>query len=195
MALVGLGHISKKHLQAIHTLKDKIELVAVCENNKEILEQTNLPKEVKVYSNFSKMINNHVIDVISLCTPSGLHPQQTIDAAKKNINVVTEKPMAISYSDAKKMIDACKNNNVKLFVVKQNRFNPAIQLLKQSIARKRFGNIILASLNVFWTRPQSYYDSADWRGTRKYDGGALINQASHYVDLLQWLIGPVDSIQ
>tara|TARA_B100001750_G_scaffold118104_2_gene93691 strand:+ start:6119 stop:7174 length:1056 start_codon:yes stop_codon:yes gene_type:complete len=195
VALVGVGHISKKHLNAINTLNDKMELVAVCESNKEILAQIELPKGTYLYSDFSEMINNCDIDVVSLCTPSGLHPEQTIEAAKKKINVITEKPMATTYPDAKKMINACKKNNVKLFVVKQNRFNPAVQLLKQSIAAQRFGNIILASLNVFWTRPQTYYDSADWRGTRRFDGGALMNQASHYVDLLKWLIGPVDSIQ
>ncbi len=195
IALVGAGHISKKHISAINTLESKLDHVAICENNLEISSQLSLSKDVALFHDYTEMINNCDIDIVSLCTPSGLHPEQTVQAANKKINVITEKPMAINLKDAKKMIQACENNNVKLFIVKQNRFNPAIQLLKKSVDLKRFGNIILSSLNVFWTRPQEYYDSADWRGTRKFDGGALMNQASHYVDLLRWLIGPVDSIQ
>mgnify|MGYP001217742595 CR=1 FL=1 len=194
IALVGAGHISKKHISAINTLESKLDHVAICENNLEISSQLSLSKDVALFHDYTEMINNCDIDIVSLCTPSGLHPEQTVQAANKKINVITEKPMAINLKDAKKMIQACENNNVKLFIVKQNRFNPAIQLLKKSVDLKRFGNIILSSLNVFWTRPQEYYDSADWRGTRKFDGGALMNQASHYVDLLEWMIGPVESI-
>ena len=102
--------------------------------------------------------------------------------------------MATRWSDGIKMVNACDKAKVKLFVVKQNRYQPALQLLKEAIKKQRFGRIYLANLNVFWTRPQTYYDQAKWRGTWEFDGGAFMNQASHYVDLLDWLIGPVQSV-
>jgi UDP-N-acetyl-2-amino-2-deoxyglucuronate dehydrogenase len=107
---------------------------------------------------------------------------------------MTEKPMATRWKDGLAMVNACDQNNVKLFVVKQNRQNATLQLLKKTVESGRFGRIFSVAVNVFWTRPQEYYDSADWRGTWEFDGGAFMNQASHYIDLLDWLIGPVDSV-
>jgi UDP-N-acetyl-2-amino-2-deoxyglucuronate dehydrogenase len=103
--------------------------------------------------------------------------------------------MATRWADGKRMVEACDAANVRLFVVKQNRRNATLQLLKRALEQRRFGRIYMVALNVFWSRPQSYYDSARWRGTWEFDGGALMNQASHYVDLLDWLIGPVESVQ
>ena len=103
--------------------------------------------------------------------------------------------MATRWSDGLRMVRACDNAGVRLFVVKQNRNNSTLKLLKRAISEKRFGKIYMVNLNVFWTRPQEYYDSAKWRGTWELDGGAFMNQASHYVDLIEWLIGPVDSVQ
>jgi len=141
------------------------------------------------------MLKNEAVDVISICTPSGLHPEQTIMAAKHGVHVMTEKPMATRWQDGLNMVRACDNAGVRLFVVKQNRRNTTLQLLKRTIQEKRFGRIHMVHLNVFWTRPQEYYDSAKWRGTWELDGGAFMNQASHYVDLIDWLIGPVASVQ
>ena len=124
-----------------------------------------------------------------------MHAQQTIQIAAKNKHIVTEKPMATRWSDGLDMVNACDKAAVKLFVVKQNRYQPALQLLKQALTAGRFGRLYMVNLNVFWTRPQSYYDQAKWRGTWEFDGGAFMNQASHYVDLLDWLIGPVQSVQ
>jgi UDP-N-acetyl-2-amino-2-deoxyglucuronate dehydrogenase len=115
-------------------------------------------------------------------------------AAAAGVNVVTEKPMATRWHDGLRMVRACDEANVRLFVVKQNRRNTTLQLLKRAIREKRFGKIHMVQVNVFWTRPQSYYDQAAWRGTWEFDGGAFMNQASHYVDLLDWLIGPVERI-
>jgi len=109
--------------------------------------------------------------------------------------VMTEKPMATRWHDGLRMVKACDDANVRLFVVKQNRRNPTLQLLKGAIDQGRFGRIYMVNLNVFWARPQEYYDSAAWRGTWEFDGGAIMNQASHYVDLLDWLIGPIESLQ
>ncbi len=115
--------------------------------------------------------------------------------AQAGRHVVTEKPMATRWEDGKRMVEACDKAGVQLFVVKQNRLNPTVRLVKRAIARNRFGRIYTVTCNVFWTRPQEYYDSARWRGTWEFDGGAFMNQASHYVDLLDWLIGPVESVQ
>ena len=129
-----------------------------------------------------------------LTSPSGLHPTQAIDAARAGFDVMTEKPMATRWHDGQAMVRACDEAGVRLFVVKQNRRNKTLQLLKQAVDKGRFGRIYMVNVNVFWTRPQSYYDSAAWRGTWEFDGGAFMNQASHYVDLLDWIIGPVESV-
>jgi len=118
-----------------------------------------------------------------------------VQCAEAGVHVLTEKPMATRWSDGVRMVKACDAANVRLFVVKQNRRNSTLQLLKRAVEEKRFGRIHMVHLNVFWTRPQEYYDSAKWRGTWELDGGAFMNQASHYVDLLEWLIGPIASVQ
>jgi UDP-N-acetyl-2-amino-2-deoxyglucuronate dehydrogenase len=117
-----------------------------------------------------------------------------IAAAEHKVNVVTEKPMAISVREADELIKACDEHGVKLFVVKQNRLNTTMQMLKKAIDKGRFGQIYLAQSNVFWQRPQSYYEQANWRGTWEFDGGAFMNQASHYVDAMSWLLGNVSSV-
>jgi UDP-N-acetyl-2-amino-2-deoxyglucuronate dehydrogenase len=134
-------------------------------------------------------------DIVILATPSGLHSKQAVQIAAAGRHVMTEKPMATRWQDGKEMVQACDQAGVHLFVVKQNRRNATIQLVKRAVDRHRFGRIYMVNINVFWTRPQSYYDSAAWRGTWEFDGGAFMNQASHYVDLLDWLIGPVESLQ
>jgi UDP-N-acetyl-2-amino-2-deoxyglucuronate dehydrogenase len=108
---------------------------------------------------------------------------------------MTEKPMATRWQDGLAMVKACDDAGVRLFVVKQNRRNSTLQLLKRAVAEGRFGRLYNVAVNVFWTRPQAYYDSADWRGTWEFDGGAFMNQASHYVDLIDWIVGPVESLQ
>jgi UDP-N-acetyl-2-amino-2-deoxyglucuronate dehydrogenase len=134
------------------------------------------------------------IDVVAVCTPSGLHSAHGAAAAKVGKHVVTEKPMAISLTQADDLIRAADAAGVHLFVVKQNRLNPPVQLLKRAVDKGRFGRIYMANVTVRWQRPQEYYDAEPWRGTWEFDGGAIMNQASHYVDLMQWLVGPVESI-
>ena len=211
IAIIGCGRISKKHVIAILSEYKRCELVAICDNNKEKIEdicnfykseskEKNIfYKDLKKYSKYEELINAKRnkqlhIDLIVLATPSGLHPKQTTIAAKYGINVCTEKPMAINQEDAEEMIRTCKKANVRLFVVKQNRLNPALQILKKKVEEKDFGNIGIVDINVFWQRPQTYYDQDAWRGTKKFDGGALLNQASHYVDLLEWIIGPLEGL-
>jgi UDP-N-acetyl-2-amino-2-deoxyglucuronate dehydrogenase len=140
------------------------------------------------------MLKSTTADLVILCTPSGLHPEQAILVAQSGRHVMTEKPMATRWRDGLTMVKACDDANVRLFVVKQNRRNATLQLIKRAIEQGRFGKIYSVAVNVFWSRPQEYYDSAKWRGTWEFDGGALMNQASHYIDLLDWLIGPVESV-
>jgi UDP-N-acetyl-2-amino-2-deoxyglucuronate dehydrogenase len=195
IAIIGCGRISKNHFESIEKHKENIKLISICDDNQDVLNEHELKFNVKGYLDLIDMLNNEKIDIVAICTPSGLHANQTQICAKFGINVITEKPMATTWHDAVRMVKKCDEHGVRLFVVKQNRRNPTLQLLKRVINENRFGKINLVHLNVFWTRPQSYYDQDDWRGTWEFDGGAYMNQASHYVDLLSWLIGPIDSVQ
>lgn len=195
MALVGCGRISNKHFEAIEKHKDDIELVAVCDSNNILANEYAEKYKVPAYQRLEELLSNENIDLVSLCTPSGLHSKQTVLCAEHGAHVMTEKPMATRWKDGLRMVRACDTAGVYLFVVKQNRCNATLQLLKHAVEQNRFGKIYMVQVNVFWTRPQEYYDSSAWRGTWEFDGGALMNQASHYVDLLDWLIGPVQSVQ
>lgn len=194
-ALVGCGRISANHIEAIRRHADRAELVAVCDIDPTALGAAAAGTGAAPYESIEQVLANSEADVVILATPSGLHPAQAILCAQAGRHVVTEKPMATRWDDAKEMVRECDKAGVVLFVVKQNRRNPTLQLVKRAIEKKRFGRIYMVTVNVFWTRPQEYYDSAAWRGTWEFDGGAFMNQASHYVDLLDWLIGPVESVQ
>jgi UDP-N-acetyl-2-amino-2-deoxyglucuronate dehydrogenase len=194
-ALAGCGRIANNHFGAFEQHRDRAQLVAVCDVLPSPLEQAAKRTGARPYVSYQEMLEKSGADVIVLSTPSGLHPTQAIQAADAGKHVVTEKPMATRWADGKRMVSACDDAGVRLFVVKQNRRNATLQLLKRAVDKKRFGRIFMATINVFWTRPQEYYDSAKWRGTWEFDGGAFMNQASHYIDLLDWLIGPVESVQ
>lgn len=195
MAIVGCGRISKNHFGSIEKHHENIELVAICDTNPAVLKEHEERYSVPAYRSLEDMLDSENLDIVTLCTPSGIHPIQTEIIAAHGVNVMTEKPMATRWIDGVAMVRACDKANVRLFVVKQNRRNSTLQLLKKAVQERRFGQIRLVHINVFWTRPQEYYDQAKWRGTWELDGGAFMNQASHYVDLVDWLIGPVESIQ
>ncbi len=195
IAIIGCGRISKNHFGAIEKHKGDFELAAICDTDPDILKKAAAQYNVPAYDDLNILLDKENVDVISICTPSGIHPSQTIIGAKHGVHIITEKPMATRWKDGLAMVNACDEAGVRLFVIKQNRKNSTLQLLKRAIDEKRFGRINMVSLNVFWTRPQEYYDSAKWRGTWELDGGAFMNQASHYVDLLEWLIGPIADIQ
>lgn len=194
VAVVGCGRISKNHFGSIETHADNLELVAVCDIDPVTLKAHEEKYGVNGYSRMEDMLAAEQLDLVALCTPSGLHPDQTVLAAKHKVNVVTEKPMATRWQDGVRMVKACDEAGVRLFVVKQNRRNTTLQMLKRAFEEKRFGKVYMVNINVFWTRPQEYYDAARWRGTWELDGGAFMNQASHYVDLVDWLVGPVESV-
>ena len=193
-ALAGCGRISHNHIGAIKAHADRCELVAVCDPAAPALRAAAEQTQATPYSDYAQMLAGANADCVVITTPSGLHPQQAIQAAQAGFHVVTEKPMATRWKDGLAMVDACDAAGVHLFVVKQNRHNATLKLLKRAIEQRRFGRIYSVSVNVFWSRPQEYYDSAKWRGTWEFDGGAFMNQASHYIDLLEWLIGPVESV-
>ena len=212
LALIGCGRISKNHIKAIANERKRTILVALCDLNQNAIDEKKLlyknelynlgeeaSDEIITFNSFDKFIEKcqidiNFVDLVILCTPSGLHPYQTNKIANCGIHVCTEKPMATKWEDGVKMVEECQKNNVYLFVVKQNRFNKTLQLLKKQLLNNRFGKIYLVNINVFWQRPQTYYDQSEWRGTKLLDGGALMNQASHYVDLLDWLFGTIISV-
>ncbi|MCP9788993.1 Gfo/Idh/MocA family oxidoreductase [Cyanobium sp. Maggiore-St4-Cus] len=211
IALVGCGRISANHIKAIAAHHDRAELIAICDTQPERLEQaqnfiteqalehpgaTTNPAQFSSLPDLIAAAQNGTtpVDLVVLATPSGLHAGQVIAAAEAGLHVCTEKPMATRWADGIAMVKACDQAGVHLFVVKQNRFNSTLQLVKRQMEAGRFGRLAMVAVNVFWQRPQSYYDQDSWRGTWEFDGGALMNQASHYVDLLDWLVGPVESV-
>ncbi len=194
-ALVGCGRISRNHFGAIDEHAERAELAGVCDIDPAALERAVAATGARPYASIDALLAGADADIVVLTTPSGVHPEQAIKVAEAGRHVMTEKPMATRWHDGQRMVAACDQAGVRLFVVKQNRRNATLQLLKRAVEKQRFGRIYMVNINVFWTRPQEYYDSASWRGTWEFDGGAFMNQASHYADLLDWLIGPIESVQ
>lgn len=194
-AIVGCGRIAQNHIAALKQHHARAEVVAVCDTDAAALQAAGAATGAPGFNRLDELLAGSEPDIVVLATPSGLHPAQALEVAAAGRHVMTEKPMATRWDDGKRMVHACDAAGVRLFVVKQNRRNATLQLLKRAVEQDRFGRIYMVNINVFWTRPQSYYDSAKWRGTWEFDGGAFMNQASHYIDLLDWLIGPLESVQ
>ena len=194
-AIVGCGRNSGYHLDALAANRDEAEVAAVCDVVPERAESAaRKAGGVPWFTSLDEMLRAGGFDVVSVCTPSGLHPEHGIAAAEAGYHVLTEKPVGIDLPRVDRLIDTCDRKGVRLFTVLQNRLNPTVQLLRQALDKGRFGKPCFVEVNVFWTRPQDYYDQAPWRGTWALDGGAFMNQASHYVDLAQWLGGDVDEV-
>jgi UDP-N-acetyl-2-amino-2-deoxyglucuronate dehydrogenase len=189
--IVGCGHIAKKHVAAIKAVEGA-ELVAVCDTNEERLSEFAVDG-VRGYADLKDMLASDV-DVVCICTPSGIHAPLTIQAAEAKKHVIVEKPMALTLEDADRMIDACEKNGVKMAVVHPNRFRPAVVELRKQLEQGAFGKIGHANATVRWNRNQAYYDQAPWRGTKAMDGGVLMNQAIHNMDLLLWMMGDIEEI-
>ena len=194
-ALVGCGRIANNHFDALRQHHQRAELVGVCDVDARALDRAASATGAQAYASLDGMLKDCGADAFIVTTPSGLHPEQAIRVAGAGRHVITEKPMATRWEDGKRMVAASDAAGVRLFVVKQNRRNATLQLLKSAVDKKRFGRIYMVNLNVFWSRPPEYYNSAAWRGTWEFDGGAFMNQASHYVDLIDWIVGPVESLQ
>jgi UDP-N-acetyl-2-amino-2-deoxyglucuronate dehydrogenase len=198
IALVGCGRISRNHFDAIRSVEG-LELVAVADIDESRAREAGESEGVAWFGSYESMLaeigaGRLAADAVTICTPSGLHPRHGMMAARQGLHVVSEKPMATRLEEADALVRSCDEAGVHLFVVKQNRLNPPVQLLRSAIDKGRFGRLFLGNCTVRWTRPQAYYDAAPWRGTWEFDGGAFMNQASHYVDLIQWLMGPVESV-
>jgi UDP-N-acetyl-2-amino-2-deoxyglucuronate dehydrogenase len=193
IALVGCGRISGHHFQAIDRV-DGLELVAVCDTDGERARKAGDEWAVPAHTSIEELLAATECEAVTIATPSGLHPAHGILVARAGKHVISEKPMAITLDAADALVQACDEAGVHLFVVKQNRLNPTVQLVKSAVDKGRFGRINLVNATVRWTRPQEYYDTARWRGTWEFDGGAFMNQGSHYVDLVLWLGGAVESV-
>ena len=193
-ALVGCGRIAQNHFAALKQHAARAEIVAVCDNHAGRLAAAVASTGAAGFASLDELLAGCDADIVVLATPSGLHPRQSIKIAQAGRHVMSEKPMATKWDEGVAMVRACRDAGVKLFVVKQNRLNATLQLVKRAVDAGRFGRLAMVNVNVFWTRPQAYYDAAPSRGRWDMDGGAFMNQASHYVDMVDWLVGPVDSV-
>ncbi|OAA94563.1 Gfo/Idh/MocA family protein [Clostridium coskatii] len=195
-AILGCGRISYKHVEALAANKDEAVLVAVCDLVEEKAEQRKneyIEKvgdaKVAVYTDYKKMLEEQDIDVVTIATESGYHPEIAMYCMNDKKHVICEKPMALSIKDADDMIECSKKNNVKLCVSHQNRFNKPVQQLRSAVEENRFGRLVNGTARILWNRNMGYYHQAPWRGTWKLDGGTLMNQCIHNIDLLQWMMG------
>lgn len=196
IAVVGCGRISEKHLGAIASDRIPTRLVAVCDLIEERAAEKGAKYGVPWYRDYHAMLKAHPeTDLIDILTPTGYHAEHVIDLARYGKHILVEKPMALRLEDCDGMIAACQRAGGRLFVVKQNRFNPAVMAARRALEKGRFGKMILGTVRVRWRRDQKYYDQADWRGTWALDGGVISQQASHHLDLLQWFMGPIVTLQ
>jgi predicted dehydrogenase len=193
--LVGCGRIAKRHADLLGNRQiEGAELTAVCDPVPGKAARLAAPFGVPHYNDMHELCSRERYDVIAILTESGLHARHVLDLAQYRKHIVVEKPMALTLDDADKMIRICDQNAIKLFVVKQNRFNVPVVKLRQALEAGRFGRLVLGTVRVRWCRRQDYYDQDAWRGTWALDGGVLSNQASHHVDLLEWMMGDVESV-
>lgn len=189
-AIIGCGRIGTRHA---HHISNQGKLIAVCDTEKSKADSLAVQHGAKPYYSIDSLVDNcKDVDVISICTPNGLHAEHTIMALKKGFHVLCEKPMAISVHDCGEMIKTAENANRRLFIVKQNRFNPPVSAVKDAIDAGHFGRIYSIQLSCFWNRNNDYY-LGSWKGTNGLDGGTLYTQFSHFIDLLYWMIGDVKS--
>ncbi len=193
LGLIGCGRISERHFVSLENIPE-IELLAVCDIKEDRAKKAAKKYRVDWYKNYQELLKRDDINIVSICTPNGLHVQMGIDAAKAGKDVLMEKPLGINLKEVDKLLNCFEKTKRNLFSVLQVRFNPPLQALKKVIEEKKLGSINNAALIVRWTRPQKYFDQDEWRGTKKLDGGTLLNQGVHYVDVLQWLLGPVESV-
>jgi UDP-N-acetyl-2-amino-2-deoxyglucuronate dehydrogenase len=194
-ALVGCGRIAKRHADLLGLGQiDGAALAAVCDIVPEKAEAFGKRFGVPYYTDMHEMAKREQIDVFSVLTESGHHAGHVIALAPYRKHIMVEKPMALTLTDADAMIRACDAAMVKLFVVKQNRFNVPVVKLREALEAGRFGRLVMGTVRVRWCRRQDYYAQDAWRGTWALDGGVLANQASHHVDLLEWMMGDVDSV-
>ena len=192
-AIVGCGRIAMRHAEIINNIAS---LIAVCDIKPERAEDFAEKFPAKPYTSIESLLESEKnIDVVSVCTPNSFHSEHTILSLNAGINVLCEKPMAISTEECKKMMIEADKSGKDLFIVKQNRFNPPVAALKQVLNEGKLGKILNVELNCFWNRNDEYYRQSDWKGKKAIDGGTLFTQFSHFIDLLYWLIGDFKSLR
>lgn len=191
-AIIGCGRIAQRHAEHI---KKQGRLVAVCDINRNAAEKLAAQHGAIAYGSLDEMLEKEKrLDVVAVCSPNGLHAEHTIKCLKAGFHVLCEKPMAISVLDCGRMIDAAEKANRRLFIVKQNRYNPPVEAVKNLVESGALGDLFSVQLNCFWNRNNDYYNGSDWKGTKKMDGGTLYTQFSHFIDLLYWIVGDVKNI-
>jgi UDP-N-acetyl-2-amino-2-deoxyglucuronate dehydrogenase len=195
IGLLGCGRISQFHLNALKEQLHSYDIVAVADHLSDRAQTMANQYSAKAYSSLEDMLKSEKLDLVVLCTPSGLHPAQAKVCAEFGVACLSEKPFGCFYPEALSVVEFFEERKVPLFVVHQNRYNPTVQKVKKWFDEGRLGRLYLIQANVFWQRPQSYYDAESWRGNRSLDGGAFMNQASHYVDLVQWFGGDIESVK
>ena len=191
--LIGCGRISTNHVKAV--INNNLEFVAACdavpEHIENVLSKHGLEKNnsIKRYTDYKKMIEENDLELVGIATESGLHAEIALYCIEHGINVIIEKPMAMSIADANKIIELSEKKHVKVSACHQNRFNIAVQEMRKALEAGRFGKLSHGSIHVRWNRNKDYYTQAPWRGTWAQDGGALMNQCIHGIDLLRWMLG------
>ncbi|WP_422479479.1 Gfo/Idh/MocA family protein [Pleomorphochaeta sp. DL1XJH-081] len=190
-ALIGCGRISPNHLAA--ALANNLEIVALCDLDPQNMEDKvvkfELPRSVKRYIDYHELLEETRPELISICTESGKHAQIALDCIQAGVNLVIEKPIALSVEDADMIIHAAQERNVKVSACHQNRFNKSVVKIREAVEKRRFGKMFYGTAHIRWNREREYYDRASWRGTWEQDGGALMNQCIHNIDLLRWMLG------
>jgi UDP-N-acetyl-2-amino-2-deoxyglucuronate dehydrogenase len=190
-AIIGCGRISHRHAEHISYYGN---LIAVCDNVKQNADELSIKYNSTPYYDIDELLKNDKIEVVSICSPNGLHAEHSIKALNAGFHVLCEKPLAINVHDCGEMIKAAEKTNKRLFVIKQNRFNPPVNAVKVAIDEGRLGKICSVQLSCFWNRNYDYYHNS-WKGTKELDGGTLYTQFSHFIDLLYWLVGDVKNAQ
>lgn len=190
-ALIGCGRISPNHIAAAK--KNGLEFVAICDiiedNMYDKIIKFDIPDTVKRYTDYREMLEKEKLDLIAIATESGKHAQIALDCIAAGVNLIIEKPIALSLEDADKIIEAAKEKGVKVCACHQNRFNKSVQKIREAVDKKRFGKMFYGTAHIRWCRDYEYYSRAKWRGTWEQDGGALMNQCIHNIDLLRWMMG------
>lgn len=190
-ALIGCGRISPNHIAAAKA--NKLNIVAICDivtdNMIDKKVKFELPDSVKMYTDYKEMLQREKIELVAIATESGKHAQIALDCIDAGCNVIIEKPIALSLADADRIIEKSEEKGVKVCACHQNRFNKSIQKIRDAVDKKRFGKMFYGTAHIRWCRDHEYYDRANWRGTWEQDGGALMNQCIHNIDLLRWMMG------
>jgi predicted dehydrogenase len=191
-AIVGCGNIGKRHAKHISNVG---KLLAVCDVKEERADKLSDEYNCTAYFSLDEMLKKESrVDIVAICTPNGLHAKHTVKSLRAGYHVLCEKPMALSVADCGRMLTEAEKANKRLFIVKQNRFNPPIAAVKQLIDEGRLGKVLSVQVNCFWNRHKEYYNSSDWKGSLELDGGTLFTQFSHFVDIMFWLIGDIENV-